>query len=292
MKVSNEAKVGMMITLSLTIFIVMIALLSKVSIAQKGYTLRLYFGFLNGLRVGAPVKIAGGIKIGQVDSITQSAEKTEVNVWIDRKYNLIRTARFAIFTTGLIGEKYVNVFIPPTVDVDDFLSDGDKIYAVDPASFDQMMLTFQGFMQDQSGGEILANIFQNSKKFVENLNGIAYENRQDIRKSVLSAKTMFINLAAQTQTLMKQMNRFTGNMAILSEKNKEEFSIAVRNLSEVTKSLNKIIFRLEKGKGTLGKLLMEEDIYINLKDASISAKDLFRSLSSDPSKLFYRPRQQ
>ncbi len=292
MKVSNEAKVGMMITLSLTLFIVMIALLSKVSISQKGYTLRLYFGFLNGLRVGAPVKIAGGIRIGQVESITQSAEKTEVNVWIDRKYSLIKTARFAIFTTGLIGEKYVNVFVPPSVDVDDFLSDGDKVYAVDPASFDQMMLTFQGFMQDKSGGEILANIFQNSKKFVENLNRIAYENRQDVRKSVLSAKTMFINLAAQTKILMDQMNRFTGNMAILSEKNKEEFSIAVRNLSEVTESLNKIIFRLEKGRGTLGKLLMEEDIYINLKDASISARDLFRSLSQDPSKLFYRPRQK
>ncbi len=292
MKLNNEAKVGLMITFSLTVFIVLAALLSKISVSHSGYKLILYFGFLNGLRVGAPVKIAGGIKIGHVVNIAQTAEKTEVTVWIDKKYSLIKTSKFAIFTVGLIGEKYINVFVPPSVNVDRFLSDGDKVYAIDPASFDQMMLTFQGFMQDQSGSEMLANIFQNSNKFVENLNRMTGENREDIRKSVLYAKNMFANLAYETKTLMEKLNKFTGNMALLSEKNKEEFSITMRNLSEITRTLNKIIFRLEKGRGTLGKLLTEEEIYNNLKDASISARDLFKSLSRDPSKLFYRPRQQ
>ena len=292
MKFNNEAKVGLMITVSFTIFIILVALLAKISISQKGYNLRLYFGFLNGLRIGAPVKIAGGIKIGRVVTISQSGEKTEVTIWIDNKYTLIKTVKFAIFTTGLIGEKYVNVFVPPTINVDEFLSDGDRIYAVDPASFDQMMLTFQGFMVDKSGGEILANIFQNSKKFVENLNQMTGENRQDIRKSVLSAKFMFANLAAQTKILMQQMNKFTGNMAVISEQNKNEFSVAMRNLSEISRTLNKIVFRLEKGRGTLGKLLVDEDIYNNLKDASYSAKVLFNSLSRDPSKLFFRQKQK
>ena len=75
-------------------------------------------------------------------------------------------------------------------------------------------------------------------------------------------------------------------------KNKEEFSITMRNLSELSESLNKIVFRLEKGRGTLGKLLVDEEIYNNLKDASISAKDLFRKLKRDPSKLLFRPKEQ
>jgi len=292
MKLNNEAKVGLMITVSFTIFIIFVALLAKINVSQSGYHLRLYFGFLNGLSINSPVKIAGGIKIGFVEEINQSGEKTEVTIWVDRKYNLLKTAKFAIFTTGLIGEKYINVFIPPSVNVDDFYQDGDKIYAIDPASFDQMMLTFQSFLQDESGSEMLADIFQNSKKFVENLNNISEENRYDIRKSVLAAKGTIILLSAKTQILMDQLNKLATNMAYLSEKNKEEISISLRNLSETTSNLNKIIFRLEKGRGTLGKLLVEEEVYENLKDASISAKDLFRSLKDDPSKLFFKQKQK
>jgi phospholipid/cholesterol/gamma-HCH transport system substrate-binding protein len=277
--------------LSFSIFIIFVALLAKINVSQSGYHLRLYFGFLNGLSAGAPVKIGGGIKIGYVDGIIQSGEKTEVSVWIDRKYSLLKTAKFAIFTTGLIGEKYINVFIPPSADVDDFYTDGEKVYAIDPASFDQMMLTFQSFLQDENGSQMLAEIFQNSEKFVANLNKIADENRDDVRMSVLGAKAMILVMSQKMSLLMDELNKLAANMAYLSEKNKEEISITLRNLSELSANMNKIVFRLEKGRGTLGKLLVEEDVYDNLKDASVSARELFRTLKQDPSKLFFKPKQ-
>ena len=118
MKLSNEARVGLMVTVSFTVFIVLVGLLAKFNISRSGYQLRVYFGFLNDLRKGAPVKIAGGIRIGQVVDIKQSGEKTEVTVWIENKYKLIKSTKFAIFTTGLIGEKYINVFVPPSMDVE------------------------------------------------------------------------------------------------------------------------------------------------------------------------------
>jgi phospholipid/cholesterol/gamma-HCH transport system substrate-binding protein len=291
MKLTNEAKVGLMITVSFTIFIVMVAVFAKISLSRSGYNLYVYFGFLNDLREGAPVKIGGGIKIGQVEMIKQSGEKTEVTVWIDKKYTLLKTTKFAIFTSGIIGEKYINVFVPPSANVDEFLKDGDRIHGIDPASFDQMMMTFQSFMQDESGGEVLAEIFQNTKTFVTNLNKISEENRTDLRVSILSAKAMIINLNQQTKVLMEQLNRLSKNVADLTEQNKEEVNITMRNLSEVTKNLNTIVYRLEKGRGSLGKLMQDEEIYNNLKDASISAKELFRALKQDPSKLFFSPKQ-
>jgi phospholipid/cholesterol/gamma-HCH transport system substrate-binding protein len=288
MKINNEAKVGLMITISFTIFIILVAMLAKINVSRSGYTLRVYFSFLNDLRAGAPVKIAGGIKIGYVDAIKQSGEKTEVDLWIEKKYTLVKNTKFAIFTSGLIGEKYINVFVPPASDVEEFLMDGDKVYGLDPASFDQMMMTFQSFMQDESGGQVLAEIFQNSKKFVGNLNKIADENRYDIRQTIMGAKETVANLNFQSKIMMANINRFSKNMADLSDKNKDDINITLRNLSETSSNLNKIVFRIEKGRGTLGRLLNEEDIYNNLKDASIAAKDLFRQLKQDPSKLFFR----
>ncbi|MFH0975587.1 MAG: MlaD family protein [Spirochaetota bacterium] len=291
MRLSDEARVGLLITVSFTIFIVLVGVLAKINVSQSGYKLKIHFGFLNDLRKGAPVKIGGGIKIGQVESITQGGEKTEVEVWIDNKYKLIKASQFAIFTTGLIGEKYINVFVPPSADVGKFYLDGDMVYGIDPASFDQMMLTFQSFFQEKKGGQVLAEIFQNSNKFVANLNNLVDENRYDIKKSVLLIKTMMSTLNEDTKNFMEQLNILTKNLSQLSERNKEDISITLRNISETTSSLNKIIYRIDSGRGTLGKLLADEEIYNNLKDASLSAKHLFRSLDQDPSKLLFSPKK-
>ena len=292
MKLSNEARVGLMVTVGFTIFIVFIALFARINLARSGYNLRIYYGFLNNLSPGAPVKIAGGIKIGQVEEIKQSGEKTEVLVWIDRKYTLLKTCKFAIFTTGMIGEKYINVFVPPSLTEGEYLQDGDQIYGIDPASFDQMMLTFQSFLQDQNGGQMLAEIFLNSKNFVGNLNRIAEDNRGDIRTSVQGTRATILLMSQQVKILMEQLNRITANVANLTERNKEDIAITMRNLSEISTNLNKIIFRLEKGRGTMGKLLTDEEVYNNIRDASISARDLFKSLKQDPSKLFFRQQQK
>lgn len=291
MKLNNEAKVGLMITVSFTLFIGLVALLAKINVASSGYHLSIYFGFLNDLQVGAPVNIAGGIKIGQVTEIRQSGEKTEVVVWIDNKYRLIKNTSFAIFTKGIIGSKYINVFVPPSTDVENFLNDGDIVYGVDPPSFDQMMLIFQTFMHGENGGELLAEIFKNSKQFVENLNKISNENRGDIRESVVAARASILVFSQQMKIFMDELNRFTRNMSSLSEKNREEINITIRNMSEISSNLNKIIQRMEEGRGSLGKLMTDEEIYYNIKDASQSARELFSQLKQDPSKLFFKPKQ-
>ena len=288
MRFSNEAKVGFTVTLSFTIFILIIALLAKINVSRSGYELGIYFGFLNDLSVGSPVNIAGGIKIGQVTGIKQSGEQTEVTVWIDNKYKLIKSTKFAIFTKGIIGSKYINVFIPPSTNIEEFFEDGDRLHGIDPPSFDQMMLIFQGFMQDQSGGEILAEIFKNSQQFVENLNTISKDNKGDIRETVIASKATIFLFSQQMRLFMEELNRFTGNMASLSERNKQDVTIAIKNMSEITSNLNKIIQRLEQGRGSLGKLMNDEEIYYNLKDASQSARDLFNELKQDPSKLFFK----
>ncbi len=288
MQLNSEAKVGLLIMFSFTAFILIIALLAKINVQAKGYNLGIYYGFLNDLQVGAPVSIAGGIEIGRVTEIKQSDEKTEVIVWIDNRFRLIKETKFAIFTKGLIGSKYINVFIPPSMNTENFYEDGDKLYGVDPPSFDQMMLVFQSFMNDESGGEMLAEIFLNSKHFVENLNNITRENRGDIRTSVLATRSTIMLFSQQMKIFMDELNKFTTNMSNLSEKNKEEINISIRNISEISSNLNKIIQRLEQGRGSLGLLMTDEEIYYNLKDASVSAKELFNSLKQDPSKLFFR----
>lgn len=291
MKLSTESKVGMMVTVSFTVLIIVIALLARISINRNGYNLRIFYTFLSDLRVSAPVKIGGGIKIGEVKEIRQSAEKTEVVLWINNEFKLPKSSTFAIYTTGLIGEKYINVIIPPLRDNDDFLADGDMKYGMEPASFDRMMQVFQSFMQDKDGGQVLADIFQNSSMFVENLNNITQENRADLRTTVATAKLTMTDVNLQMKIFLTQLNILTKNMADISQSNKEDISITLKNLSESTDSINKILYRLENGRGTIGKLMTEEEVYNNLRDASVYAKEFTYMLSKNPSLLLWKERK-
>jgi len=96
------------------------------------------------------------------------------------------------------------------------------------------------------------------------------------------------DLNVQTKIFMSQMNTLTKNLSDISQTNKEDITITLRNLSESTDSLNKILYRLENGRGTLGKLMTDEEIYNNLRDASIYAKDFTYILSKNPSLLMWK----
>ncbi len=288
MKLSNEAKVGLLVTLSFTLFISLVGILTKINVSQSGYKIRLYFTFLNDLGVGSAVKIGGGIKIGEVVTINQSGDKSEVVLWIKNEYKLTKSTSFAIFTTGIIGEKYINVIVPAVNINEGYLQDGDVKYGIDPASFDRMMQTFQSFFQDKEGGEVLADIFKNSDMFVQNLNEIVSDNKTDIKTTVVVARSTVENLSVETKELMRNVNIMARNVAQISEQNKTDINSTLKNLSESTATLNKLTYRIDNGKGTLGKLIHDEEIYNNLRDASIYAKDLFYDLKQDPSKLFFK----
>ena len=50
--------------------------------------------------------------------------------------------------------------------------------------------------------------------------------------------------------------------------------------------LRNIINNIEQGKGTLGLLLKEEELYNNLNETVVSAKDLIQDLKQNPETYF------
>ncbi len=45
MKLSNEARVGLLVTVSFTVFIIMIGVLAKINISRSGYSIAYIFRF-------------------------------------------------------------------------------------------------------------------------------------------------------------------------------------------------------------------------------------------------------
>ena len=93
---------------------------------QQGYTVTAQFDDIGGLKVGAPVTMAG-VRIGQVNSISIDSTdyRAQVALAIDRRYNRIPDdSNAAIQTSGLLGANYIGITAGSS---DAFLHPGSQI---------------------------------------------------------------------------------------------------------------------------------------------------------------------
>lgn len=96
------------------------------SSVSNGYNVTAGFDEIGGLKVTAPVTLAG-VRIGRVTDITIDSQsfRAVVQLTIDGKYNnLPRDTSASILTAGLLGDKYIGLGPGGS---DENLKDGDRI---------------------------------------------------------------------------------------------------------------------------------------------------------------------
>jgi phospholipid/cholesterol/gamma-HCH transport system substrate-binding protein len=102
------------------------------SLSSNAYRLQAQFENIGGLKVGAPVSMAG-VSIGRVEAIGYDMDllKAIVTLRIDGRYDKIPSDSDAsIFTAGLLGGQYIGVTPGGS---DEYYKDGDRIEFVQDA---------------------------------------------------------------------------------------------------------------------------------------------------------------
>lgn len=279
--------VGIMTFISLATFIGLLAVLGRWQVSGEGMRLSLRFRFLNNLSTGAPVRISGGLPVGYVENIYEKDLRTYVQISLrkDLRDKIPKRAEtvFAIYTTGLMGQKYINITIPEPKADDTYFRDGDEWVGIDPPSIDQMMMAFSSWFDGKNGGQVLAEIMKETETFLANLNGIVNENRGDIRQTIRQARESFTSLSAQLDTLMQKLNILSKNFTDISNQNKQDIQIMLENMSKISRDLNLITQRVNSGRGSVGKLIQDEELYKNANEAAYHARELFKKLEENPS---------
>ncbi len=105
----------------------------------------------------------------------------------------------------------------------------------------------------------------------KSLEAIANENRQDIRETVANLKQLSGDLKATLPELSRNLNELSMNLNELVVENRQDIRTTTANLSEITKTLNEsserlndILAQIERGEGTLGKLIKDDELYKNV----------------------------
>ena len=283
----TEIKVGVFVFISFLVILFSIAYLGRSSFRSEGKEYNLVFTFLNDLKEGADVKFAGGILIGYVKKITPVKEKVKVKIWVKKDFPVTTNAKFSIMTSGLIGEKYINIsYIEQFEGKVATIKEGSKITGFDSVSF----------------GELMQNMYQLGRKLGEMIDNVNFilggiSKRKDVQRisrhvvKLLKETTSIVegnkenvkNLISQVMDGVKSVNiMLTKELPnVLRSTNQSVFAIT-RDITSLTRDIKNILYEVKSGQGVIGKMIMDRKLAKSVEEIIVNLKKVSEKLLSNP----------
>lgn len=134
-KTKLELKVGIFVFVGLILLAVFVLSIGGFKTWSSGYRVHFTFNFVNGVKLGAPVRFAG-VDAGEVKEIkfilSEKSPETKVDVvcWIKKEVLIPVDSTVWVNTLGLLGEKYIEIM--PGKDYGKLLSENQQLVGQDP----------------------------------------------------------------------------------------------------------------------------------------------------------------
>jgi len=153
-KTKLELKVGIFVFLGLVILTTFILSIGGIKTWSSGYKVNFIFNFVNGIKVGAPVRFAG-VDVGQVKHIDfiypdNPSDATQIKLlcWIKSEVKVPVDSTVWVNTLGLLGEKYVEIM--PGKDFTNCLSPNQFFAGVNPIPMHEVFRTANNIVENLS----------------------------------------------------------------------------------------------------------------------------------------------
>ena len=250
----SQLRVGLTVIIASVVLAVLIFLMTGTGgwFTHK-IILKSYFDNAQGLRVGAPVRLAG-VDIGNVTKIEivsgRPADPVEVTMKVNTTYHtsMHKDSVTIMSTAGILGETYID--IDSSVAKGAEVVDGDTLTARDQPQIEDVVRASQGTLQ-------------NMDVLVKRLDGIlAYiESGKGSIGKVIFDPGLYDRLnatVAEFKGLMDDIQNGKGSLGPLLTSD-EAYKKAIAAIDKV----NLMIDDLQAGKGSAGKLLKDPELYDN-----------------------------
>ncbi len=280
--IKTEAKVGIFVLISLILLFYMTLKISGVKkIKGEGVIYYVEFTNVSGLVKKAKVEIAG-VEVGWVEDILLTPQgKAKVAIKINPNVKLYQNAKAFVRSYGFMGEKYVEIF-PGNKGI--VLSKGAVIknsyseksigevadeISVAVSEFSKFIKNLNASIGDIGGNKVkniinnFDNFSYNLASFTENLNSLLSKNENKIQNMIDNFNSISFTLNKSIKNIAEISEKLnTGKGTLGKLINDEEFYNEIKNSFE---GIRKVTDLLTQGKGTFGKLLIDDSIYKDLK---------------------------
>lgn len=137
---SLELKVGIFVFLGIVVMTWFVLWIGDFKLVRQGFHVKVTFSFSNGIKMGAPVRLAG-VDRGEVKEIKlthddEGKATVTITAWVDYGTEIPRDSRAWVNTLGLLGEKYLEII--PGKDYKNILKENEVLKGEDPTSVQEV----------------------------------------------------------------------------------------------------------------------------------------------------------
>lgn len=260
-KTRNETMVGAFVIMGFIILSLIVFFVSGVYYFRPGYGVNILYDYVSILDKGAPVRMAG-VRVGEVSKVElihddlKKKLRVKIKLFIEKGVKIRENYKFKIQGTHILSEPHIE--ISPTPGDAPFIKNGQTLEGESLVPMEALIDKAQ---------EIADNLEQI-------LSGLrtALEDKETSE----SIKKMVIHLANVSESMEKVLSG-----------SEDDFKKSIKNIQSSTDSLAVIMEKMEKGEGTAGQLLMNDELYQELRAfvAEIKARP-WRLLKKDGGRKF------
>lgn len=273
-------------------FILGFSYLKSSPLFENGKTLYVIYKDVGGLQTGTPVTI-NGFAVGNVTDISfkDRGGSLLVTLFVKSDFEFSSKSPAELYDTGIIGGKGVQ--IKPVFDGAQLAKSGDTLPSLTQPGLTQLVQKQLTPLQRKVEGAMT-----NADTLLRNVNDVLDDNaRKDLRETLsgLNATVASFQQSAQVLnrilsdnegklgTSLENFEELTANFAKLSDSlNNAGLGRTLASLESSMANLNSLMARIEKGDGTLGKLMKDEELYVNLNNASRELDLLLQDFRLNP----------
>jgi len=280
---SPMAKVGLFALIILIIAGYLIIKIEEIPIG-KGFMQRIVVEFpdVAGLDLKAAVRVYG-VRVGKVEKIKLLPNGAEVTLLLDGSLKLGKGAKAWVRNMGLLGDKYVELF-PGDISLGE-IEKGEVLKGSSPVSYDDILSKLSdigtnvrdltnSFKNSLTGKEVeekIKKIIENIQDFTETAKLILNENRGQISEIAFNLKESTAKIKEEIPKISEDLKKLLENIDGIFEENrgniKESLATlktSVENLKTSLASLSSIMDKIDKGQGTIGKLINSQESHDRL----------------------------
>ena len=275
----NEFKVGLLAIAT----IVAVAFMSfKITSGQSGFgqyvTYRTIVKDASGIFPKTPIKVAG-IAAGRINSIELQGNTALITFEILKQIQVTKNSKLRIKSVGFLGDKYIEIFIgdsPELLRKFDFL-DSEEAAGIETLVKDtseilidvkQIVRTIKDAVAPEGQVSPLKKVLADVQTLVENT-----------KEATLSLKRIMSGNEERINALVENLESFSYELSSNMDKSNPDSAITdlkkiMANADKLTKDLSDIVADVKRGKGTMGKLLVEDEIADQVKDTLASVQKI------------------
>jgi phospholipid/cholesterol/gamma-HCH transport system substrate-binding protein len=297
--IRQEIKIGLFLAIGLAILAIFIFVVGDIStlFGKKGYTLYTHFDSVAGLEKKTLVRMAG-VKVGDVEEITLKGNMAEVAMSINPEIEISQDSKATLASLGLLGEKYIE--ISPGVE-DAIVQPGGVIGSLPPVSFDQLGIILSSVGDDIKStskamrellgeGEARVNIkeiLQNLSSVSAELKDVISESKPNITQSLEKSAHAIDTFDQNVRAISKNLDELILLLKDTVEENRGELKGNLEGIKdlisrteEALKKLSEALEKINKGEGTLGRLIEDPSLYEKTEDTIKRVQDIISPVSS------------